>query len=108
VKCWGVESVASILESHGDLRRKQGYTVALAVRVSHLLQVTIFSTLHRNVGCLDFTTLLPDAAIIADEVDAQLKQQMQRFMAVQPTTSIRESDRHGLSGSRLFKVQDGG
>jgi hypothetical protein len=32
--------------------------------------------------CLDFATLLPDVAIIADEVDAQLKQQTLRFMAV--------------------------
>jgi hypothetical protein len=61
------------------MRRKQGYTVAMTVQESRLLQVTIFLTLHRNVRCLDFTTLLPDVAIIADEVDAQLKQQMLRF-----------------------------
>jgi hypothetical protein len=67
---------------HGDLRRKQGYTVALAVEESRLLQVSIFSMLHKNVECLDFSTLLPDVVIIADEVDAQLKQQMLRFMAV--------------------------
>jgi hypothetical protein len=30
---------------------------------------------------LDFNTLLPDVVTIADEVDAQLKQQMLRFMA---------------------------
>jgi hypothetical protein len=67
---------------HGDLRRKQGYTVALAVEESRLLQVSIFSMLHKNVKRLDFSTLLPDVVIIADEVDAQLKQQMLRFMAV--------------------------
>jgi len=44
--------------------------------------VTIFSMLHRNVRCLDFSRLLPDIAIIADEVDAQLSQQMQRLTAV--------------------------
>ena len=81
----GVGSKASISKAagiHGDLRRKQGYTVSMAVQESRLLQVTIFSTLHRNVRCLDFTTLLSDVAIIADEVDAQLKQQMLCFMAV--------------------------
>jgi hypothetical protein len=66
---------------HGDLRRKQGYTVAMAVEESRLLQVTIFSTLHKDVKNLDFNTLLPDVVTIADEVDAQLKQQMLRFMA---------------------------
>ena len=75
-------SVSEAAGIHGELRRKQGYTVPMAVQESRLLQVSIFSMLHRNVRCLDFSTLLPDVAIIADEVDAQLAQQMQRFMAV--------------------------
>jgi hypothetical protein len=75
-------SVSEAAGIHGDLRRKQGYTAAMAVQESRLLQVAIFSMLHRNVRCLDFSKLLPDVAIIADEVDAQLTQQMQRFMAV--------------------------
>ena len=66
---------------HGDLRRKQGYTVAMNVEESRLLQVSIFSTLHKNVKHLEFSALLPDIVTIADEVDAQLKQQMLRFMA---------------------------
>jgi hypothetical protein len=65
---------------HGDLRRKQGYTVALAVEESRLLQVSIFTMLHNNVKHLDFSMLLPSIVTIADEVDAQLKQQMLRFM----------------------------
>jgi hypothetical protein len=76
---------ASISEAagiHGDLRRKQGYTAAMAVQESRLLQVAIFSMLHRNVRCLDISKLLPDVAIIADEVDAQLTQQMQRLMTI--------------------------
>jgi hypothetical protein len=66
---------------HGDLRRKQGYTVAMAVEESRLLQVSIFTTLHKNVNQLEFKALLPDVVTIADEVDAQLKEQMLRFMA---------------------------
>jgi hypothetical protein len=67
--------------AHGDLRRKQGYTVAMAVEESRLLQVSIFSMLHKDVKRLEFSALLPDVVTIADEVDAQLKQQMLRFMA---------------------------
>jgi hypothetical protein len=66
---------------HGELRRKQGYTVAMAVEESRLLQVTIFTTLHKNATNLEFSLLLPDIVTIADEVDAQLKEQMLRFMA---------------------------
>lgn len=73
--------VSKAAADHGDLRRKQGYTVAMAVEESRLLQVSIFSTLHKNVKQLEFDLLLPDIVTIADEVDAQLKEQMLRFMA---------------------------
>jgi len=73
--------VSKAAAEHGELRRKQGYTVAMAVEESRLLQVTIFSTLHKNVKNLEFSALLPDVVTIADEVDAQLKEQMLRFMA---------------------------
>jgi hypothetical protein len=73
--------ISKAAAEHGDLRHKQGYTVAMAVEESRLLQVTIFSTLHKHVKHLEFSTLLPDVVTIADEVDAQLKEQMLRFMA---------------------------
>jgi hypothetical protein len=73
--------ISKAAAEHGDLRRKQGYTVAMAVEESRLLQVTIFSTLHKNARNLEFSLLLPDVVTIADEVDAQLKEQMLRFMA---------------------------
>ena len=66
---------------HGDLRYKQGYTAAMMVEESRLLQVSIFTTLHENVTQLEYSALLPDVVTIADEVDAQLKEQMLRFMA---------------------------
>jgi hypothetical protein len=73
--------ISKAAAEHGDLRRKQGYTVAMAVEESRLLQVTIFTTLHKNTNELEFSKLLPDVVTIADEVDAQLKEQMLRFMA---------------------------
>src|ERR1700680_2648038 len=73
--------ISKAAAEHGDLRRKQGYTVAMAVEESRLLQVTIFTTLHKNVKNLEFSMLLPDVVTIADEVNAQLKEQMLRFMA---------------------------
>jgi hypothetical protein len=73
--------ISKAAADHGDLRHKQGYTVAMMVEESRLLQVSIFTTLHQNVTQLEFSTLLPDVVTIADEVDAQLKEQMLRFMA---------------------------
>jgi hypothetical protein len=73
--------ISQAAAAHGDLRRKQGYTVAMAVEESRLLQVSIFTVLHSNVKQLEFSALLPDIVTIADEVDAQLKEQMLRFMA---------------------------
>jgi hypothetical protein len=59
----------------------EGYTAAMMVDESRLLQVSIFTTLHENVKLLEFSALLPDVVRIADEVDAQLKEQMLWFMA---------------------------
>ena len=65
---------------HGTLRLKQGYTAAMVVDESRILQVCIFSTLHRNEHRVKFSKLLPDVVTIADEVDAQLKQQILCFL----------------------------
>ncbi|MFZ2085796.1 MAG: response regulator [Candidatus Sulfotelmatobacter sp.] len=59
---------------HGDLRRQQGYTAAMVVEESRILQVSIFNTLHKNLDRVDFSRVLHDVITIADEVDSQLKQ----------------------------------
>ena len=70
---------------HGKLRLKQGYSAAMVVDESRILQVCIFSTLHRNEHRVKFSKLLPDVVTIADEVDAQLKQQILCFLPVEAT-----------------------
>jgi CheY-like chemotaxis protein len=69
---------------HGDLRRKQGYTAAMVVEESRILQVSIFNTLQDNLARVDFSKVLLDVMTIADEVDSQLKQAMLSY--VEPTT----------------------
>jgi hypothetical protein len=77
----GSKAPVSIAASHhGKLRHKQGYTVSMVVDESRFLQVSIFSTLDRNADLVEFSKLLPDVVIIADEVDAQLKQQVLCFL----------------------------
>ncbi|MEO8726570.1 MAG: response regulator [Acidobacteriaceae bacterium] len=68
---------------HGCLRWQQGYTTAMMVEESRMLQVSIFQTLHRNLTSVDFSLLLTDVMAIADEVDSQLKQQMLSYTAAQ-------------------------
>ncbi|MGB9236945.1 MAG: response regulator [Terriglobales bacterium] len=64
---------------HGKLRHSQGYTSAMLVHESRILQVTLFETLQNNLNSLDFSLLLPDVMKIADEVDAQLTQTVASF-----------------------------
>jgi hypothetical protein len=59
---------------HGALRREQGYTAAMVVEESRILQVSIFNTLQSNLNRVDFSNVLKDVITIADEVDSQLKQ----------------------------------
>ena len=75
-----VSSDAAI--AHGKLRYLQGYTPAMLVHESRILQVTLFGTLQSNLSLLDFSLLLPDVMTIADEVDAQLTQSMDSYMKV--------------------------
>jgi hypothetical protein len=71
---------------HGELRNKQGYTIEMLIEESRLLQVCIFTTLHKNVKHLNFDMLLPDIVTIADEVDAQLRQQMHCYKVAKTAT----------------------
>jgi hypothetical protein len=64
---------------HGRLRRQQGYTAAMVVEESRLLQVSIFETLKRNVGDMYSPDLMKAVMAIADEIDSQLAQAMASF-----------------------------
>jgi hypothetical protein len=75
-------NISIAARKHGDLRRKQGYTAAMVVEESRILQVSIFNTLQKNLSRVDFSKVLLDVITIADEVDSQLKQAM--FSYVQP------------------------
>jgi len=66
---------------HGLDRRRQGYTAAMMVEESRILQVTIFQTLQNNLGTIDFSVLLLGVMTIADEVDSQLSQAMKSYIA---------------------------
>jgi DNA-binding response OmpR family regulator len=73
--------------AHGQMRKSQGYTPAMLVHDSRILQVTLFGTLQSNLSALDFSLLLPDVMTIADEVDSQLTQAMQSFTNVGGTAA---------------------
>jgi len=66
--------------AHGETRYRQGYTPAMLVHESRILEVTIFGTLQSNLNSLEFSLLLPDIMAIADEVDSQLTQSMESYM----------------------------
>jgi hypothetical protein len=66
--------------AHGRLRFAQGYSVAMLVEESRLLEVTTFGTLQHHQGDLDRNQLLPDVMIIADEADRQLEETVAGFM----------------------------
>jgi DNA-binding response OmpR family regulator len=72
---------------HGILRRKQGYTAAMVVEESRILQLSIFKTLQDNLRSVDFSKVLLDVRTIRDEVDSQLKQQIVGYMSFEPAKS---------------------
>jgi DNA-binding response OmpR family regulator len=72
-------SISIAARDHGELRCKQGYTAAMIVEESRILQVSIFSTLRNNLLTVEFSKLLRDVVVIADEVDSQLRQAMHSY-----------------------------
>jgi DNA-binding response OmpR family regulator len=80
-------SPSSFATAHGELRYLQGYTPAMLVHESRILQVAIFGVLQSNLNSLDFSLLLPDVMAIADEIDSQLTQSMDGYMS-----AMRKSD----------------
>ena len=66
---------------HGLCRREQGYTPAMMVEESRMLQVSIFQTLQNNLFRVDFSLLLVGVMAIADEVDSQLAQAMASYVS---------------------------
>ena len=71
--------ISNAARDHGILRREQGYTLAMLVEESRILQVCIFNSLQTNLGFVDFDSVLLDVMTIADEVDSQLKQAVLGF-----------------------------
>ena len=65
---------------HGILRSDQGYTPAMMVAESRMLQVSIFETLQQHVEETEAGVLLLSVMVIADEVDSQLAQAMSSFI----------------------------
>ena len=72
---------SSAAEKHGILRREQGYTAAMVVEESRMLQVSIFEILQQNLSRVDFSVLLVNVMAIADEVDSQLAQTMTSYIS---------------------------
>jgi hypothetical protein len=68
-------------DDHGCLRREQGYTAAMMVEESRMLQVSIFETLQAHSKIVDSDDLMADVMAIADEVDSQLAQAMTSYIS---------------------------
>jgi DNA-binding response OmpR family regulator len=75
------ELISEDASEHGINRRRQGYTAAMMVEESRMLQVCIFDTLQHNLATIDFSVLLVGVMTIADEIDAQLSQAMDSYIA---------------------------
>jgi CheY-like chemotaxis protein len=73
--------VSTAATQHGLDRRRQGYTAAMMVEESRMLQVSIFQTLQNNLYRVNFSLVLVGVMAIAGEVDSQLAQAMASYVA---------------------------
>lgn len=73
---------------HGVNRFSQGYTAAMLVEESRILQVSIFNTLHKNLLNVDYSVLLIGVMTIADEIDFQLRQAIESYTGETRETAV--------------------
>jgi CheY-like chemotaxis protein len=73
------ELISSVAAKHGIDRFRQGYTAAMLVEESRMLQVSIFHTLQINLASIDYSVLLIGVMSIADQIDYQLSQAVASF-----------------------------
>ena len=66
---------------HGLDRRRQGYSAAMLVEESRMLEVSIFQTLQDHMASIDFSLVLQGVMVIADEIDSQLSQAVASYTA---------------------------
>jgi CheY-like chemotaxis protein len=74
------ELVSVAAAKHGVERRKAGYSAAMLIEESRMLQVSLFQTLQQNLASLDLSVLLIGVMTIADEIDSQLSQAMVAYI----------------------------
>ncbi|HWZ00950.1 MAG TPA: response regulator [Edaphobacter sp.] len=80
--------VSDAAAEHGVTRRRQGYSPAMMVEESRMLQVSLFQTLQNNLHKVDFSLLLVGVMAIADEVDSQLAQAMASYITESNTDAL--------------------
>jgi hypothetical protein len=77
----GEGRVSIAATKHGLDRRRQGYSAAMLVEESRMLEVSIFQTLQNHKANIDFSLALASVMLIADEVDSQLSQAITSYTA---------------------------
>jgi DNA-binding response OmpR family regulator len=82
------EAMSPAAAEHGLNRRRQGYTAAMLVEESRMLQISIFHTLQKNLAQIDFSIVLTEVMSIADEIDSQLSQAMTSSVAESVSDSL--------------------
>jgi|tagenome__1003787_1003787.scaffolds.fasta_scaffold20952255_2 DNA-binding response OmpR family regulator len=87
----GKAKVSLAAVAHGKARKQQGYSAAMLVEESRILQVCIFKCLRSNLSALDLALVLTDVMTIADEVDSQLSQTMASYSASAALKKERQS-----------------
>jgi DNA-binding response OmpR family regulator len=83
--------VSEAAAEHGRNRCRQGYTAAMMVEESRMLQVSIFQTLQNNLYRVNFSLILVGVMEIADEVDSQLAQAMASYVAESQIAALSEA-----------------
>ena len=80
--------ISAAAAAHGQLRHMQGYSASMLIDESRVFQVATFGALHLHQSELDQNRVLLDVMVIADEVDAQLKETVRSLMGAKLAEAV--------------------
>ncbi len=87
---FGAKALTSVAAAqYGVPRCNQGYSTALMVEESRILEVSIYQSPQTNRASFDFSVVLVGVMTITDEINSQLSQALRAYA----TESLYEGDR---------------
>ncbi len=87
-----IQGSTEAAREHGQLRRRQGFTVIHLIEETRMLRNIISETIEKNLLTLNTSALMPDMVRIGNSLDARLREATASYLKTKKLTERRSAD----------------